>query len=102
MRISNAFAQIVSDSLQTLTLEARKTGWLNDSASYGWEDFNHYSFPMSFGSTAGPFGGIGGAVITGFQIDVIQAPHGAALVYAGGRFWKTIRDFQFDHNLREG
>ena len=59
------------------------------------EDLEYYSFPQSFGSTAGPFGGIGGQAITSFQIEVFTHQYGGygAVIFCGGRFWKWIEKF---------
>lgn len=58
-----------------------------------------FSFPHIYGSTAGPFGGIGGQAMTTFQIDAFYDGKKAA-VFCGDKFIKIIDDFQITHNFR--
>lgn len=57
-------------------------------------DFEYYSYPQMFGSTAGPFGGLGGDAMTNFQIDAFVW-EGFAALFCGGRFWKIDSTWQF-------
>ena len=73
-----------------------------DSPDISPYDLDYHSFPMVFGSTAGPFGGIGGQALTTFQIEVVtNGWTKESCVYANGRFWKTVDDFQFSSNLNK-
>lgn len=51
-------------------------------------DLEYYSYPAVFGSTAGPFGGVGGQMITPFQVQAFVWERSAAL-FCIGKFWKT-------------
>lgn len=57
-------------------------------------DLEYVSYPEAFGSTAGPFGGMGGSSITSFQIDAFSFC-GEAVLFANGRLWKRIQRFGF-------
>lgn len=57
-------------------------------------DISYYSWPQTFGSTAGPFGGIGGQMISIFQIEAYAFGQNAVL-FCGGRIWKKIDNFNF-------
>lgn len=62
------------------------------------EDLIWMSFPKSFGSTAGPFGGIGGQMMTSFQIILVQCGYfRETLIYANGRFWKEAEHLPFEY-----
>lgn len=54
----------------------------------------HFRFEQTFGSTAGPFGGIGGASITTFVIDAYRDDEGNAVLFCQGRMWKKVKDFR--------
>lgn len=58
----------------------------------------YFTYPKTFGSTAGPFGGIGGAAMTTFQIEAYSNGAGQAFLYANGRFWKKSNSFSFAAN----
>lgn len=56
------------------------------------EDLGYYSWPEAFGSTAGPFGGIGGQAITTFQVEAFHLDDtGEAVLYCNGRLWKKVK-----------
>ncbi len=86
----------MSEELRQEAVKLWKDYWPGDDYMLWPYNFSLVSFPMQFGSTAGPFGGIGGQAITTFQVDVLSdACRGKALVFANGRFWKAIDDFGF-------
>lgn len=59
------------------------------------DSLEYYSFPHTFGNTAGPFGGIGGATITNFQLDAyVDLVTGNAALFCQNRFWKRVYNFQ--------
>jgi len=56
------------------------------------EDLAYYTFPKTFGSTAGPFRQLGGQTMSTFQLDAFESPlTGESCIYCGGRFWKIAR-----------
>lgn len=57
------------------------------------DHLSYYSWPQAFGSTAGPFGGCGGQMVTTFQIDA-WTDGVAAVIFCGGRCVKTVRQFE--------
>jgi hypothetical protein len=52
----------------------------------------YYAWPQTFGSTSGPFGGIGGQAITTFTIEAFSDGRDAVL-FCKGRKWKIVRGF---------
>jgi hypothetical protein len=86
--------------LASEAVELWRDHWPDDGYMQYAHSFTVVSFPMMFGSTSGPFGGIGGAAMTNFKIDVYtDVGGGKAIVFANGRFWKTVTHFKFDHNI---
>lgn len=63
-------------------------------------ELSYFSFPFMFGSTAGPFGGIGGASMTSFQLEAfVNDSTQEACLFCGPRMWKKVYNFarpQFD------
>jgi len=55
-----------------------------------WADAQWWSFPKGFGSTAGPWGGIGGQMITSFQAVVVDFMQDDLLIYISGRFYRFL------------
>lgn len=53
----------------------------------------YYAWPQVFGSTAGPFGGVGGAAITSFIIEAWHDGGGQAVLFSRGRIIKTTSEF---------
>ena len=56
------------------------------------DDFEYFSFPQVFGSTTGPFGGVGGQGQTVFQMEVYlnQNTDNFMVIFVGGRLWKCV------------
>lgn len=60
-----------------------------DTSLLNIDDLTYYSFPKTYGSTSGPFGGIGGAAVTTFQIEAYS--DGITTVYfCGNKIIKTV------------
>lgn len=54
-----------------------------------------YVFPKTYGSTSGPFGGIGGSAITTFIMSAyVSNVDGRAAIFCGDRFVKVSNKFQ--------
>lgn len=56
----------------------------------------HVAFEQMYGSTAGPFGGVGGCAMTTFEMDAFaftpdELGVEVAAIYAAGRFVKIAR-----------
>jgi hypothetical protein len=56
-------------------------------------DIAYYAWPEVFGSTAGPFGGCGGASMTTFQLEAWEY-QGSAVLFCQGKVIKTIEKWQ--------
>lgn len=52
----------------------------------GTSVLTRYNYPQTFGSTAGPFGGIGGAAMTEFMITALVDNDGNAVLFVGGAY----------------
>lgn len=58
-------------------------------------DLNYCVFSKIYGSTSGPFGGIGGAAMTPFQLDAFyDQVSGEACIFCGDQFIKKVKNFQ--------
>lgn len=55
-------------------------------------DLDYYAWPQTFGSTTGPFGGIGGQSMTTFTIEAWTNGDDAVL-FCGNRIWKVVHRF---------
>lgn len=56
-----------------------------------WLDY--YAWPQAFGSTAGPFGGIGGQAVTSFTIEAF-ANGSEAVIFCRGKRLKKVNAFE--------
>lgn len=73
---------------EPFVFEFFKKDGINDSLSY-------YAWPETFGSTAGPRGGIGGQAITTFTIEVWASEYfGAALYLCAGMYFYQSKGFE--------
>ena len=54
---------------------------------------DYYAWPQVFGSTAGPFGGIGGATMTSFTIES-WSMHNFAVLFCGNKVMKVTDKFE--------
>ena len=54
------------------------------------------TFPKTFGSTSGPFGGIGGSTITTFYITAYVDDEDNAVLFCQGRPWKKVKNFRIE------
>lgn len=59
----------------------------------------YFAWPQQFGSTTGPFGGIGGQAISTFTLEAWSDGRNAA-IFCNGRFVKVIERFEFNTNVR--
>ncbi len=57
-----------------------------------------HSVHRLYSSTAGPFGGVGGAAMTTFRLTVIYSPD-LAILFAGGRLYGLARPADVDLGL---
>lgn len=71
---------------ETIAIAALKTSVFHE----------RHSFQRVYGSTAGPFGGIGGAAMTPFWIDVYVAEDGRYIEMCGMKVIKAGKDYQSD------
>ena len=56
---------------------------------------DYYAWPQVFGTTAGPFGGIGGATMTTFTIEAFYDPaRGKAVLFCGKKVLRVVNDFK--------
>lgn len=62
-----------------------------DNSFFNSDDLSYYSFPKIYGSTSGPFGGIGGAAMTTFQIEAYSDGI-ITCYYCGNRFIKLVKN----------
>lgn len=54
-------------------------------------DMSYYAWPETFGSTAGPFGGLGGAAMSTFTIEAWQDNYtGKTLLFCNGKALKIV------------
>ena len=61
---------------------------------FGHSEFQHYTFPKTFGSTSGPFGGIGGSAMTTFTMEAFVCQRtGEALLFCQDRIVKAVKNF---------
>lgn len=56
------------------------------------EELMYYAWPQAFGSTAGPFPGIGGQAISTFTIEAYSDGRDAVL-YCGDKLWRKVSKF---------
>lgn len=66
------------------------------NSKYKIVDLEWYSWPESFGSTSGPRGGIGGCMITRFQVyafEIYTEEEYLTLKWCGGVWKKWDREF---------
>ena len=63
-----------------------------DSASC--MDLDYYAWPQTFGSTAGPFGGVGGQAITTFTIEAWEYNYRFAVIFCGTKIIKVTDKFE--------
>jgi hypothetical protein len=62
---------------------------------------NRVEFDHMFGSTSGPWGGIGGAAMTNFRIVAFYTEAGMAVLFmAPGVVWKVVKDFRIQANWK--
>lgn len=54
----------------------------------------YWAWPQVFGSTAGPFGGVGGQAMTTFTIEAWHDGGGNAALFCGGRVLKITDKFE--------
>lgn len=66
-----------------LTPEVVKEWWITP------DSLDYWAWPQVFGSTAGPFGGIGGQAMTTFTIEAWVCGSVAA-IFCGGRVLKVV------------
>ena len=67
-------------------------------------NFEHLSYPLNFGNTAGPFGKPGqivGHAFTTWQIDLFCQPEGHSVFFANGRYWRTLDGIKVDLKIVE-
>lgn len=63
------------------------------------KQLHYYVFPKMYGSTSGPFGGIGGACMTSFDMEaVMDEVTGIACIFCGTAFIKQVKNFQCQAN----
>lgn len=56
------------------------------------DDVDYYAWPQTFGSTSGPFGGIGGQTISCFTIEA-YAFAGDAVLFCNGKRLRRVNNF---------
>jgi len=57
------------------------------------EDLEYWAWPHVFGSTTGPFGGIGGQTLTTFTVEAWHDGTGKAVLFSNGRVFKVTDKF---------
>lgn len=57
------------------------------------EMFEYYAWPQTFGSTAGPFGGIGGQAMSTFTIEALVAGR-EAILFSSGKLIRYTTKFE--------
>lgn len=58
-------------------------------------DINYYAYPQTFGSTAGPYGGIGGCTMTSFTIEsYVCDNYGPTVHVCGGMYYLDESKFE--------
>jgi len=63
------------------------------------DELVYCSWPETFGSTSGPFGGIGGQALTEFRMEAWTAS-GYAVIFCGGRILRVTNDFNIGARWR--
>ena len=64
------------------------------SIRIGCDDVEMFSWPVMFGSTAGPGGGIGGCMMTTFQVYGFRdVASDKGVLYCAGK-WKYVKPFK--------
>lgn len=58
------------------------------------QDLDYYAWPQTYGSTAGPFGGIGGQAMSTFTLEAFENM-GYAVVFCGPKVVRVTDSFQF-------
>ena len=56
-------------------------------------DLTYCRFPRTYGSTAGPFGGVGGCAMTTFTLEAWASSCGPAVVFCGGKIISVTPSF---------
>lgn len=59
------------------------------------EHLSYYAWPEVFGSTAGPFGGIGGQAMSTFTLEAYANDVGQAVIFCQGKRIRKVNDFRF-------
>lgn len=63
------------------------------------DDFEYYAYPETFGSTAGPFGGIGGQAMTTFTIEAWVCGK-VAVLFCGNKILKVTDQWNGVESVR--
>lgn len=60
---------------------------------------DYWAWPQVFGSTAGPFGGVGGQAMTTFTIEAWEQD-GVAVIFCGNKILKVVEKWQGPLSVR--
>lgn len=73
---------------------------LPDVAQYALPDYMQYwAWPQTFGSTAGPFGGVGGQAFTTFTIEAWEA-NDIAIIFCGDKILRIVSEWDGPNTVR--
>jgi len=79
------------DEKKAITQEEKEAMFIK---KYGHSQYKRYLFPVMYGSTAGPFGGIGGSAMTNFTMEAFFDDRTEkALIFCNDQFIKEVKDF---------
>ena len=75
--------------------EAIKQRFLEDSQWCQPQHLEYWAWPQVFGSTAGPFGGIGGQAMTTFTIEAwSNGLGGEAVLFCHNKILKVVKEWE--------
>lgn len=85
--VAEAIDALLTDEVEARVMEALAAGVPGVREPFVREALTGlHSTLRLYGSTAGPFGGIGGAAMTTFRMTVVYSPD-LAILFAGGRLY---------------
>ena len=61
---------------------------------------SYYAYPETFGSTAGPYGGIGGQAMTTFTIEAWESDMDGKTLYTCGNMFHVEDRFEYGKYIR--
>lgn len=98
--VAEAIDALLTDEVEARVMEALAAGvpGVRKHAFVRGALTRVHSVLALYGSTAGPFGGVGGAAMTTFRMTVIYSPD-LAILFAGGRLYGIAKTIDVDFDL---